>query len=97
MFGNVDKKFGKIGFVKISEDKHGVRYERMDECHDYAQVLYIGYKSNGNHIVQSYDKDLMDSKMIGNTCVGLTYYEIKLIKRKMRQLGYHRKTKKVGV
>ena len=90
MFKNIDKKFEEIGFVKVKENKYGVRYERMDECHDYVQVLSIMYKVNGQHIVQSYDKDLMDKEMIGNTCVGLTYYEMKLALKKMRQLGYHK-------
>lgn len=90
MFGNVDKKFEKIGFVKVSEDKYGARYERKNEKYNYTQVLAILHKESGRHIVQSYDKDLFDSKNIGNTCVGLTYYEITLIKRKMRRLGYHR-------
>ena len=90
MFGNVDKKFEKIGFVKVSEDKYGARYERKNEKYNYTQVLAILHKASGRHIVQSYDKDLFDNKMIGNTCVGLTYYEIKLIKRKMRQLRYHK-------
>lgn len=29
----------------------------------------------------------MDNKKIGNTCVGLTYYEMKLFMRKMRKIG----------
>ena len=53
-------------------------------------MLAILHKANGRHIVQSYDKDLMDSKMIGNTCVGLSYYEMKLALKKMKQLGYHK-------
>jgi hypothetical protein len=81
-------KFEEIGFMKVQDDEHGVRYERMDECHDYVQVLFIGYKADGKHIVQSYDKDLMDQEMIGNTCVGLTCYEMKLALRKMRQKGW---------
>ena len=31
MFKNVDKKFEKIGFIKVSEDKYGATYERKDE------------------------------------------------------------------
>lgn len=90
MFKNIDKKFEEIGFIKISEDKYGVIYERKDEKYNYTQVLAIFHKANGKHIVQSYDKSLMDSKLIGNTCVGLTYYEMKLALKKMRQLGYHK-------
>lgn len=90
MFKNIDKKFEEIGFTKVSEDKYGATYERKDEEHNYTQVLAILHKASGRHIIQSYDKDLMDSKMIGNTCVGLSYYEMKLALKKMRQLKYHK-------
>ena len=91
MFKNIDKKFEEIGFIKVSEDKYGARYERKDEDFNFTHVLAILYKASGRHIVQSYDKDLMDSKMIGNTCAGLSYYEMKLALKKMKQLGYHKK------
>ena len=90
MFKTVDEKFKEIGFIKVGEDKYGTTYERKDEKYNYTQVLAILHKANGTHIVQSYDKDLMDSKFIGNTCVGLTYYEMKLALKKMKQLGYHK-------
>lgn len=90
MFKNIDKKFEEIGFIKVNEDKYGVTYERKGEKSNYTQVLAILHKANGEHIVQSYDKDLVDSKMIGNTSVGLTYYEMKLALKKMKKLGYHK-------
>ncbi len=43
-------------------------------------------KKSGRHILQSYDPELGDSKGIGNTCVGLTGYEMKLFIKKMKQL-----------
>ena len=90
MFKNIDKKFEEIGFIKTREDKYGVFYERINTKYNYTQELAILHKSSGNHIVQSYDKELFDNKCVGNTCVGLTYYEMKLILKKMRQLGYHK-------
>ena len=45
-----------------------------------ALIYYI--KKSGKHIIQSYDKDLIDNKKIGNTCAGLTYYEMKLFMKK---------------
>lgn len=95
MFNHIDKKFEKIGFTKIKEDKYGATYERKDVKYNYTQVLDISHKASGTHIVQSYDKDLRDAKNIGNTCVGLTYYEMKLILKKMKQLGYN-KSKRNG-
>lgn len=87
-FKSIDDKFEEIGFVKLQDDEYAVRYERMDECHDYIHVLAIEHKANGEHIVQSYDKDLMDQETIGNVGVGLTYYEMKLALIKMRKKGW---------
>lgn len=90
MFKNIDKKFEEIGFVKIKENKYGVEYEREDKQYNYTQTLGIYHKASGNHIIQSYDKNLEDTKGIGCACVGLTYYETKLALKKMKQLGYHK-------
>lgn len=60
-------------------------------CEQFLEKLKNNYlyfdidKKNGKHIIQSYDKELLDKKGIGNTCVGLTYYETKLIMKKMRK------------
>ena len=92
MFKNVDKMFEEISFIKVNDDKYGVTYERNNiEC-NFTQVLAILHKASGRHIIQSYDKDLADTKGIGNTCVGLSYYETKLALKKMKKLG-HRKSK----
>lgn len=88
LFKTIDNKFKEIGFDKISEDKYGARYERRDENHNFTQVLALLHKQSGKHIVQSYDANLMDHKLIGNTCVGLTMYEMKLCLKKMKQMGW---------
>ena len=90
MFKSIDNKFEEIGFIKVRENDYGVTYERKDRNYNYTQVLAILHKASGRHIIQSYDKDLMDSKKIGNTCVGLSYYEMRLALKKMKQLGYHK-------
>lgn len=82
---NVDEKLKDIGFTKIKDDNYAVIYERSLKKYNYTQVLTIIHKNNGKHIIQSYDKDLIDKKGIGNTCVGLTYYETKLIMKKMKK------------
>lgn len=46
------------------------------------------HKHSGKHILQSYDPNLFDNKTIGNTCVGLTMYEIKLCFKKMKEMGW---------
>ena len=89
LFKSIDDKLEDIGFVKIKDDKYAVTYERKLVKYNYTQVLDICHKTSGKHIVQSYDKDLMDKKGIGNTCVGLTYYEMKLIAKKMKQKGWN--------
>lgn len=91
LFKTVDEKFKEIGFTKVIDDDYGATYERKDGQYNYTQVLDIRNKANGRHIVQSYDKHLMDKGLTGNICVGLTYYEIKLALKKMKEKGWKSK------
>ena len=88
LFKTIDEKFKEIGFIKVQEDEYGVSYERQHNVPKYLQRLDILHKSSGRHIVQSYDPYLMDDKKIGNTCVGLTMYEMDLCIKKMKQMGW---------
>lgn len=92
LFKTIDDKFADIGFEKISDDDYSVTYERKNEVFNYTQVLCILHKASGRHMIQSYDKDLFDDKKIGNTCVGLTYYEMKLAMRKMKKKAWTSKS-----
>lgn len=94
MFESIDKKLEKIGFVKVyedkgnghhvSEDKYGVCYERYNEQFKYTQVLDIRHKKSGNHLIQSYQKDVNTDGF--NNVVGLNYKETKLAMKKYRQM-----------
>lgn len=88
LFKTVDEKFERIGFIKVEENKHIVSYERYDNNFKFTQVLDLVHKNSRRHIVQSYDRDLMDEKKIGNTCVGLTMYEMQLCIKKMKKMGW---------
>lgn len=88
LFKSIDERFEEIGFKKVRKDKYGVEYERENKEQGYVQSLCLLHKKSGRHIVQSYDKCLMDEKKIGNICVGLTMYEIKLCLKKMKQMGW---------
>lgn len=89
LFKCTDKKLADIGFVKTNDDKYGVEYERIDHAHGFTQKVHILRKDNGRHIVQSYDPSLMDSKGIGNTCVGLTAYEMELFVKAAKKRGLY--------
>ncbi len=91
LFKSVDEKLKEIGFVKIEEDKYGVRYERKNSKYNFTQSVDILHKASGRHILQSYDADLMDEKKVGNTCVCLTGYEMKLFLKKMKQIDLYSK------
>lgn len=91
LFKSVDEKLKEIGFVKIEEDKYGVKYERENSKYNFTQSVDILHKASGRHILQSYDPDLMDEKKVGNTCVGLTGYEMKLFLKKMKQIDLYSK------
>lgn len=87
MFKSADKKLEKLGFKKVDDGLH-VEYERYNKKFNYTQVLSLLHKESGYHIVQSYDKNLMDENKIGNVCVGLTMYEMKLCLKKMKEKGW---------
>ena len=87
MFKSVDDKLKELGFEKKAEEnEYGVTYARNRA--GYVQYVSILHKASGNHILQSYDPELFDEKKIGNTCVGLTYTELRLFAKKMKQLGW---------
>ena len=88
IFKSVDEKLKDIGFTKINDNDYRVSYVRYVDDYKYTQVLEICHKKSGRHLIQSYDKDLFDTKGIGNTGVGLTYYETKLALKKMKQKGW---------
>ena len=88
LFKTIDEKFDDIGFTKMKETPFGVSYARVNSTYMFVQQLDLLYKASGRHLVQSYDRDLMDEKKTGNTCVGLSMYEMKLCLRKMKQMGY---------
>lgn len=88
LFKTVDEKFAEIGFVKVKEDKHGAVYKREIKEQNYTQILSLLHKTSGKHLIQSYDAELFDEKMIGNTGVGLTMYEARLCVKKMKQMAW---------
>lgn len=92
IFKSTDEKFAEIGFEKISEDKYGVEYCRYNEKFNFYHTIGIWHKRNGYHIVQSYDKHRMDNDRIGNLCVGLTMYEMELCLKKMKDMGWKKKS-----
>ena len=87
-FKTVNEKIKDLGFKIVRENNNIVSYERMNTQYNYIQCVDICHKKSGRHIIQSYDKNLFDTKHIGNTCVGLTYTEIKLFLKKMKQKGW---------
>lgn len=91
LFKNVDEKLADIGFKKVEENKHLCEYNRENNEFGYIQKVVISYKKSGRHILQSYDPKLFDDEGIGNTCVGLTGYEMKLFLKKMKKMGLHSK------
>ena len=88
IFKTIDEKLADIGFTKIKENEYGASYLRENTKHNYTQIVELGHKESGYHLCHSYDKDLFDAKLIGNTNVGLTMYEMKLFYKKMKEMGW---------
>lgn len=87
LFRTVDDKLRDLGFIKETEDEHGAVYVRTDNGLGFQQMVSLLRKASGKHILQSYDRYLFDCEGVGNTCVGLTYKELRLFTKKMKQLG----------
>lgn len=85
LFKSVDEKLSEIGFEKIYESDSGADYEKYVEGFNFVHKVSIARKSNGKHVLQSYDPD---AENIG---VGLTGYEMKLFLKKMKQMGLYSK------
>ena len=86
IFKTVDERLLELGFIKHSEFRQNCSYVRCDKEHNFTQVVSILHKRSGRHILLSYDPALLDDNSIGNTCVGLTYEEMKLFTKKFKQL-----------
>ena len=91
LFKSVDEKIAAIGFEKIYESDSVVQYKRYNKTFNFCHIVEIIRKSNGRHLLQSYDAELTDDNHTGNVGCGLTGYEAKLFLKKMKQLGLYSK------
>ena len=83
-FKSIDQKIADLGFKETQNDKYGIEYERNNGA--YIHKVALLHKASGKHILQSYDPALFTGK-IGNTAVGLSYRELMLFAKKMKQIG----------
>lgn len=88
LFKTTDEKLAELGFIKIHDDEYGVIYQRKNVEFDFIHTVALLHKASGYHILQSYDEDLYDTEGIGNTCVGIEIYEMKLFMKKMKEIGW---------
>ena len=82
--------------VYIKEKIRNIILHKKLSLNTITQKVVIEHKKSGRHILQSYDPDLGDDKGIGNTCVGLTGYEMKLFLKKMKRMKMY-SGKKVSI
>ena len=88
LFKTIDEKFSEIGFTKVKENEYSANYERSTKF-GYVQCLDLVHKASGMHIIQSYEKGLNTDGF--NNSVGLTMYEAKLCRKKMKRMGWKEK------
>ena len=86
MFKSIDDKIKGYGFNQTVANEHCYEWRRFNHEFEYTQVVTFTRKQSGEHIFQSYDPELTDTKNIGNTCVGLTYWELKVFLKKFKQV-----------
>lgn len=88
LFKTVDDRLSALGYAKVEDTQNIVLYIKQEVNPSYAHEVALLHKASGRHILQSYDPKLGDDKGIGNTCSGLTYTELRLFAKKMRQKGW---------
>ena len=89
LFKSADRELEKLGFVKErdednKESKYGVSYIKNVPEYNYKQILAIMCKSDGRHLIQSYEESVNSDGF--NNCVGLTHKEMKAAMRKYRKM-----------
>ena len=87
MLKSVDKMFKEIGFIKIEETGEYVKYERVDDISPGTQVLLISRKRHFPSSVKTYYDNFLNGSTVISP-VGLTYYETKLVLKKMKKIGW---------
>ena len=85
IYKTTDEKLRELGFIKTREDKYGAEYRRFNKTFDYTHCVEICHKKSAKHIIQSYSIEGSNSEY--SPVVGLTYTEMKLFTKKMKQLG----------
>lgn len=75
----------KEGYTCIEDNDSIVEYQRYNKQFNFMHNVIIMHKKNGPALIQSYDPGLFDAKGIGNTCVGISRKELKILFKKMRE------------
>lgn len=83
-FKSLDQRIADLGFKQVKNNEYGIEYERNNGV--YIHKVALLHKANGKHILQSYDPVLCVPGKVGNTAVGLTYKELTLFAKKMKQI-----------
>lgn len=86
LFRTIDYRFQELGFEKTHESDLCVTYEKFNEEYNYTQIIELGYKASGYHLIHSYVKNVNSEGF--NNGVGLTMLESKLCLKKMKSKGW---------
>lgn len=81
----IENKLQLLGFKQVASDSGIVVYKRYNAIYDFTQIVIIGKKSDGNHLIHSFDEATQIH-------VGLTGIEAKWFLKKMKSLGWYSKT-----
>ena len=88
---STENKIEALGFKVVEQGHFGIKYERrvkVSDTYSYTQVVEIRHSSKKNdYALLSYDPDLFDQFIIGNTNVGLLGHEVELFSKKIKELN----------
>ena len=78
----LNKKFSKLGYECLSENKYGVRYGK--DLARYRHIISISHQNGGGYLIRSFREDLNSDGL--NDAIGLKPEELKLIVKAVRRM-----------
>lgn len=86
----LNKKFAKLGYECLSENKYGIRYG--ENLARYRHIISIAHKQGGGYLIQSFREDINSDGL--NDAIGIKPKEWKLITKAVRRMYRKYKWKK---
>ena len=86
----IEHELNELGFIRAGSSPHAIMYHRYNKIFSFMQVVVIGEKESGIHMIHSYSLE-------DNVSVGLTGIEMTLFLKKMKAMGWYSRVPSTGL